>query len=83
MTPSDLTFYIDENRKLRNAWTGLHENFRFYNLAGFRSGARWPGQDWVQWRRAGRGPRGCSGQWESMETRSARTWSACGMPRSV
>jgi SAM-dependent methyltransferase len=38
MTTSDLPFYVDENRKLWNAWTGLHENSRFYNLAGFRAG---------------------------------------------
>jgi SAM-dependent methyltransferase len=38
MTTSDLDFYVGENRKLWNAWTGLHENSRFYNLAGFRAG---------------------------------------------
>jgi SAM-dependent methyltransferase len=38
MTTSDLPFYVDENRKLWNAWTGLHENSQFYNLAGFRAG---------------------------------------------
>jgi len=38
MTTPDPTFYVDENRKLWNAWTGLHEKSRFYNLAGVRAG---------------------------------------------
>jgi len=38
MTTPDPTFYVDENRKLWNAWTGLHEKSRFYNLAGLRAG---------------------------------------------
>lgn len=38
MTTSDLEFFVGENRKLWNAWTGLHENSTFYNLAGFRAG---------------------------------------------
>jgi SAM-dependent methyltransferase len=40
MTTSDLEFdsYVDTNKKLWNAWTGLHEHSRFYNLAGFMAG---------------------------------------------